>query len=106
MEETATSLSLYSSRSFFTWRGIQRDLEINIAGFIENEMQCSRLRQDGWDIETLHALFDLEFSPVDRHYYCEDEECKQEFEELPVERSWQILHGRIKRGKSLAGRLH
>lgn len=44
VEETATTLSLYSSRRFFEWRDILRDREIDIAGFINDELQHSRLR--------------------------------------------------------------
>lgn len=41
MEETITSLSLYSSRRFFEWRDILRDLNVDIAGFIKDELQCN-----------------------------------------------------------------
>jgi len=37
VEETITSLSLYSSR-IFEWRAILRDLKIDIAGFIKDEL--------------------------------------------------------------------
>ncbi|CZR52451.1 uncharacterized protein PAC_02328 [Phialocephala subalpina] len=75
VEETATSLSLYSSCRFFEWRGILRDLKIDIAGFIKDELQSSRLREDGWNAESLGFLFQLEFSAVDCRDGCVDFEC-------------------------------
>ncbi|KAE8446656.1 hypothetical protein EG329_011699 [Mollisiaceae sp. DMI_Dod_QoI] len=122
--ETVTSLSLYNSRGFFEWRNILRDLEIDIAGFIEDELQrSSRLREDGWDAETLSILFELEFFAVDHYddignYMCtrqrdtDDDDYDQHFDNggicgmlsgIMVEVGWQDLLEKIKHGESLAG---
>ena len=75
VKETATSLALYSSRSFFEWRAILRDLKVDIRGFIIDELKLGQLSIDGWNAETLQLLFELEFSPVERHNNCMYCEC-------------------------------
>jgi hypothetical protein len=123
VEETATSLSLYSSRRFFEWRRILRDLKMDITNFIESELQRSRLGQDGWSAETLGDLFEFEFEAVDwdqkcgcLHSYDNDDsdegdcviesDCYEKCNKaagVMVEVSWQTLLERVKHGESLVG---
>jgi hypothetical protein len=129
IEESATSLALYSSGNFFEWRGILRALETDIEKFIENELQNGRLHRDGWNAEALQTLFRLEFSPRHRHEDCEDCACGNRVlvykhdnidEELNrdnddddkrcgnitdvmVEVDWRKLLERIKHGQNLGG---
>jgi hypothetical protein len=55
--ETPTSLALYSSTAFFSWREVLRECGIDFAEFVREELQRAPLRDDGWDEHALLKIF-------------------------------------------------
>lgn len=69
--DTATSLSMRRSVYFFRWRQLLRELDLDFEYFVREELKEFPLSRAGWEQDTLLALFNLEFAPLElRKQYC------------------------------------
>lgn len=92
--DTATSLSMRRSVFFFRWRQLLRELNVDFEDFIREELEQFPLSQRGWEQDTLTALFNLDFAPVElpNQYCCE---CRREvYCVYRIEEDWWnvVLH--------------
>lgn len=98
--ETATSLSMRRSVFFFRWRQLLRELNVDFEEFVLEELKQFPLSQRGWEQDTLTALFNLDFAPVELpNQYCY--ECGREvFCVYKIEEDWWnvVLH-RVKNSR-------
>ena len=98
--ETATSLSMRRSLFFHRWRLLLRELNVDFEDFILEELEQTPLPQRGWTKDSLTALFDLEFVPVELpNQYCND--CKREvYCVYKIEEDWwNVVLQRVKNGR-------
>ncbi|KAF2500368.1 hypothetical protein BU16DRAFT_245217 [Lophium mytilinum] len=63
--DTATSLAMRRSSSFFKWRQIVRDLGLNLDKFVADELEHAPLVIRGWTASSLSKLFELDFEPLE-----------------------------------------
>lgn len=60
-----TFQSMRTSWSFFKWRGLLNKFHVDTSSFIERQLQVrSTDLHKGWSSQTLMALFDYDFEPV------------------------------------------
>ena len=98
--DTATSLSMRQSLFFYRWRQLLRELDVDLKNFIREELEQHPLRQQGWTQDSLTALFNFEFSPVELpNQYCND--CGREvYCVYKLEEDWwNVILQRLKGGR-------
>ena len=62
-KETPTSLAMYSSRAFVTWRNALLQISTDLELFVRKELQQSPLEQAGWHENSLLSLFQSQIHP-------------------------------------------
>jgi hypothetical protein len=98
--ETPTSVSLYSSTSFFQWRKVLKSCEVALGDFVRDELGQAPLRDEGWEEKSLLTLFHLQFKPkVLSQGKCCDRVSVRINVLGKVELPWQELIESIKHGK-------
>jgi hypothetical protein len=110
-DQTPTMIAMRYSLSFFHYRELLRACNVNVPGFISQELRQSPLREFGWDQTTLQILFDFEFEPKEMsEVSCEDNDHNSHIFQGDVlrfgrEEWWEVLLLHIRRAitGSLAG---
>lgn len=100
--DTFTSLSMYRSAFFFKWRKLLIELGTNLEIFVKEELQQAPLVNAGWNQESLLALFNHQYEPVDmENYYCA--QCNREVYRLYeiAEEWWENLLDSIKKAGNI-----
>jgi len=102
--ETPTSIAMCSSWTFWSFRNILREANIDVEYYIQSGLgRAGPLIDDGWHVETLRLLFQYDFEPdpVGRRDYVwkcshgdDDESCRM----VGVEPVWHRILERIKCG--------
>jgi hypothetical protein len=59
LQETPTSLAMYSLWAFVLWRSHLEGVGIDISTFVREELEQSHLLDAGWTEQTLLALFSM-----------------------------------------------
>jgi hypothetical protein len=78
--ESTTSLSMGNSSSFWWWRTMVYGLGYEIEKFIADELSgCSMLHDEGWESDTLLALFMHDFVPIFRARLVVCQDCGEIF---------------------------
>lgn len=62
---TPTSIAMRYSFSFFLFRKLLRDLNIDFTNFVEDELKQWPLVQAGWTQKTLLCLFEIDYTPLE-----------------------------------------
>ncbi len=62
--DTPTAFVMRYSHSFFLFRKLLRDLNIDMKKFVEDELKQWPLTKAGWTQETLLSLFELGYTPL------------------------------------------
>jgi hypothetical protein len=73
-EETPTSLAMYSSWAFVTWRSALLQISTDLEIFVQKELKQSPLKEAGWHENSLLSLFQSRIYPQVRqklHPRCE-----------------------------------
>ncbi len=99
--ETLLSLAMYSSRVFWTFRNILREIDLDVEDIARQELkQGSPLLKAGWQMETLSALLEFEFEPdielAELHLRCDS--CCYYIHDFEVQPYWQSVLESIKNG--------
>jgi len=63
VNESPTSLSLYSSVAFAAWRQVLEEEHVSLESFVARELQNTRLLSEGWNAQSLMQVFMLNFQP-------------------------------------------
>lgn len=103
--ETPTSLAMYSSWAFHSWLAFLLLKQVDIASFVQAEIDQKILIKQGCSAQTLQTLFDWEFVAcydVEDDRICSD--CSKCMIALIVQPYWLCILEQIKRGKHF-GRL-
>ena len=97
LDETPTSLSMYSSSAFMVWRSILQSSVVNIEDFVIQELKHRPLRVAGWHKDTLLALFCLPYIECPTPTKCDEcyTLCEEEASHM-VEPRWLFLLEQIK----------
>jgi hypothetical protein len=99
--ESPTSLSIYNSISFWWWRTMIYSLGYDIEKFIADELSSgSMLHDEGWESDTLLALFMHDFVPIfgATRVVCRD--CGETFD-FSRENSWMATLRKIRERQPL-----
>lgn len=107
--ETPTSLAFYTPYVFFKWREIVSDGFPDLETFVEIELGVTsegpvrRLRRDGWEVQSLLRLFQLELEFEQQPHAEHLELCPKcaRYESTWVDLSWQKLLHQINRGEDI-----
>lgn len=92
--ETPTSLAMYSSVVFMAWRDALLRSSVNLASFVEEEVQQAPLKEAGWTKDLLFALFCCHIQDLQEGNCCED--CSENIDFLGVDLSWRQWLDRFK----------
>ena len=101
LEESPTSLAMYSARAFSTWLRALGNADVNLENFIVQELELNYEVHAGWEKETLLELIAHSDRPDLHHpeeWTCND--CLEEDYSVAVQPYWRHLLERIK------GRMH
>jgi hypothetical protein len=72
VEESPTSISLYSSTAFLAWRQLLEAEQLPFEDFITQELQGGRLKSENWNKYSLMQVFTLNLEPaVYPDHHCE-----------------------------------
>lgn len=88
--ETPTSLAMYSSFVFMEWRNALLRSSVDLASFVEEEVQQAPLKEAGWTKDLLLALLCCNIQSdqdLQEYYSCED--CSDDIGFLGVDLSWR-----------------
>lgn len=61
---TPTILTMYDANLFFYWRKILLEIGTDLKEFIRREIDEGLLKEEGWDEDSLTALFEYQFTPT------------------------------------------
>ena len=111
VDETATSLALYTFEGFRKWRDLLSANGFDLDKVVKNELARGPLRKNGWKEERLVRLFEMNKSVkedgwlqqrVDLHECprCGECSCSDEHNPMIVDVQWQLLLKKIKGGES------
>lgn len=64
VSDTPTSMAMRRSLYFDRWRHVLKDADIGLDAFVEREIRDGPLRGQGWTVETLSQLFELDYEPL------------------------------------------
>lgn len=99
--ESPTSLSMYNSSSFWWWRTMIYSLDYEIEKFIADELSSSSmLRDEGWEGDTLLALFMHDFVPNSRARRVVCRDCDETFY-YPRENWWMATLRKVRERQPL-----
>jgi hypothetical protein len=114
VDETPTSLALYTFKGFYKWRSVLLANGFDLKAFTETELARSRLGKSGWEQETLVRLFEINIrfredgwvqKRVDIHECprCGKCSCMDAYNPMIVDVQWQLLLEKIKEGEKYDG---
>jgi len=114
VDETPTSLALYTFEGFYKWRSVLLAVEFDLKEFIRTELVHSPLGTSGWKQETLARLFEINErfredgwvqKRVDLHECprCGECSCSDAHNPMIVDVQWQLLLEKIKEGEKYDG---
>lgn len=94
--ETPTSLAMYSSFVFMAWQNALLRSSVDLASFVEEEVQQAPLKEAGWTKDLLLALLccNIQSDQGLQEYHCED--CSDYIYFLGVDLSWRQWLDRFK----------
>ncbi|PMD42284.1 ankyrin [Hyaloscypha variabilis F] len=91
VEESPTSISMYSSAAFLAWRQLLEDEQLPLEKFITQELRQGPLKSQNWDKWSLTQLFTLNLKPAVYPDHC-CEQCESSYRLFSlVEIAWQDI---------------
>ncbi|TGO65640.1 hypothetical protein BELL_1002g00010 [Botrytis elliptica] len=102
-QSTITTILIQSSARFFSFKTTLQNLDINMAEFVCDEMQQSPVIAAGWAIQSLRAVFNLDYVPNESLPYFL---CLHKCTDFPFkygrELSWEILLDKLNAGSDFS----